>query len=270
LAGAEHPNRLQIACRIGYRWAFERAAESRPLQTAPPTSRSLFLRGVLDALAFPAWVVGLSLLGVGSLARDVGFPAGAAVLSTLLIWAGPAQVILFGGFAAGSAAPAIAIAVCLSSIRLLPMTMSILPLLRTRAPGLGRQLIAAHYVAVTVWVESARRLPPLLPDQRWPYYLGFANTCLGVCAITTFLGFHLVGALPLPLAAGLLFLTPLFFTLSLSAGARSLADWAAVVLGFALAPIFTFLIGKDFDLLATGLVGGTAAYGVERMRRRPA
>ena len=40
-----------------------------------------------------------SLIGVGSLAQDVGFPLMVAVLSTLLMWAGPAQVILFGGIA---------------------------------------------------------------------------------------------------------------------------------------------------------------------------
>src|SRR5215210_3021921 len=51
-----------------------------------------FLRGARDAFSFPAWVVGFSLLGVGSMVRDVGHPVGAAMLSTLLIWAGPAQV----------------------------------------------------------------------------------------------------------------------------------------------------------------------------------
>ena len=231
----------------------------------PSSTRGLVLRGVRDALALPAWVVGLSLFAVGSLAGETGFPAGAAVLSTLLIWAGPAQVIFFGGIAAGSALPAVALAVCLSSIRLLPMTMSILPFLRGRATGTGLQLLIAHYVAVTVWVEGQRRLPAIPAEHRLPYYLGFANTCLAVCATTTFLGFELVGALPLPLAAGLLFLTPVFFTLSLAAGARGPADWAAIGLGFALTPVFSALLGKDFDLLGIGLVGGTAAYALQRL-----
>jgi predicted branched-subunit amino acid permease len=227
----------------------------------------LALRGARDALAFPAWIVGLSLFAVGSLAREVGFPAGPAALSTLLIWAGPAQVIFFGGIAAGTALPFIAIAVTLSSIRLLPMTMSILPLLRASSLPLPLQLLAAHFVAVTVWVESARRLPPMPPEERLPYYLGFAHTVLAVCVLMTLLGYRLVGAMPPPVAAGLLFLTPVFFALSLAAGARALADWLAVGLGFVLAPLSTALLGKDLDLLATGLLGGTAAYGVGRLRR---
>jgi predicted branched-subunit amino acid permease len=237
---------------------------------SPAGTRQLFLRGALDALALPAWVVGLSLFAVGSLAGESGFPAGAAVLSTLLIWAGPAQVIFFGGIAAWAALPAIALAVALSSIRLLPMTMSILPMLRERARDAPLQILVAHYVTVTVWVEALRRLPPMPPDARLPYYLGFANTCLGVCAVTTLLGYTLVGALPLPLAAGLLFLTPTFFTLSLTAGARGASDRLAIASGFALAPLSTALVGKDFDLLLTGLVGGTAAYFIGKLRRDPA
>lgn len=244
------------------------------MQTASRSTRDLALRGFVDALSFPAWVLGLSLFAVGSLAREVGFPAGAAVLSTVIMWAGPAQVIFFGGLAAGTALPFIAAAVALSSIRLLPMTMSILPILRgpDRAPGRGLalQLLIAHYVAVTVWVEGLRRLPPMPREERLAYYLGFVNTLVLVCAATTFLGYHLVGAMPTPVAAGLLFLTPVFFTLSLVAGARVLADWLALAFGFGLAPLATKLVGRDLDLLATGLVGGTAAYAIGRLRRRPA
>lgn len=228
---------------------------------------SPFLRGARDALTLPAWVVGLALLGVGSLAYDVGHPVAAAVLSTILIWAGPAQVIFYGGLASGTALPLIAIAVCLSSIRFLPMTMSILPLLRRPGQGIAMQLLIAHYVAVTVWVESLRKLPDLDEDQRLAYYFGFANTCIATSAAMTALGFYLSTALALPFVAGLLFLTPVFFTLSLIAGARSRLDWSALVLGAALAPLFGLLVGKDFDLLLTGIVGGTAAYLIGRKRR---
>jgi predicted branched-subunit amino acid permease len=240
---------------------------ARPhMDSQRPSTRTLVLRGVRDALALPAWVVGLSLFAVGSLAGETGFPAGTAVLSTLLIWAGPAQVIFFAGIAAGTALPAVALAVGLSSIRLLPMAMSLLPLLREQARGTWLQILVAHYVTVTVWVEAQRNLPTLPPEQRLPYYLGFANTCIGVCAVTSYLGYSLVGALPLPLAAGLLFLTPVFFTLSLAAGARGASDWLAIGSGFALAPLSSELVGKNFDLLLTGLVGGTAAYVLQKAR----
>jgi predicted branched-subunit amino acid permease len=224
-------------------------------------------RGVRDALALPAWVVGCSLLGIGSLARDAGFPAGAAVVSTLFIWAAPAQALFFAGIAAGTSLPAIALTICLSSIRFLPMTMSILPLLRRPGQGVMAQIATGHLVAVTTWVEGLRRLPAMNPSARLPYFLGFALTCIGFSAAMTAAGYFLVGALAVPLAAGLLFLTPVFFIVSLVAGAKAMADWAAILFGFSLAPTFNLLLGKDFDLLGAGLLGGTAAYLGGKLRR---
>lgn len=239
-------------------------------ETPRLNARQAYLGAVRDALRLPAWVVATSLLGVGSLARDVGHPAGAAVMGTLLIWAAPGQVILYAGLASGAALPALAVAICLSSIRFLPMTMSILPLLRVSQRQIGTQFLAAHFVAVTVWTESMRRLPSIPIEIRLPYYFGFASACIGLSALSTYLGYYLVAALPLPLAAALLLLTPLFFTLSLVAGAARLSDWVALLLGLALAPVAPALVGRDFDLLAIGLVGGTLAYLAGRLRRTPA
>ena len=227
--------------------------------------RAAFWRAVRDALSLPAWVLGFSVLGIGSLARDAGFPAGAAALSTVVMWAGPAQAIFFASVAAGVSYPVIALAVTLSSIRLLPMTVAILPLLRRPGQGIVTQLAAAHFIAVTLWVEGLRRLPPLPSQERVPYFFGFALACLVVCTTTTYVGYFLLGALPIPLAAGLLFLTPVFFTVALVAGATSRTDWAAMLLGAALAPAFHILLGKDVDLLAAGLVGGTAAYAIGKI-----
>jgi predicted branched-subunit amino acid permease len=224
-------------------------------------------RGARDALALPAWVVGCSMIGIGSLARDAGVPAGAAVMSTLLIWASPAQAILFVSLAAGTSLPAIALAICLSSIRFLPMTLAILPLIRAPGRSIVTQIAGAHLVAITTWVESLRRLPSLPVVERTPYFFGFALACIGISAAFTYVGYVLVGALPLALTAALLFLPPVFFSVSLVAGARSLGDWTAILLGFALTPTFHVLLGRDFDLLAAGLSGGTAAYLAGRIRR---
>lgn len=226
------------------------------------------LAGMRDALSLPAWVVGFGLVGVGSLARDVGYPVDVAVLSTILVWAGPSQVIFFGSIAAGAAWSAIALAIGFASLRFLPMTVAILPLLRRPGQGVAMQLLLAHYVAVTAWTEGLRRLPGVPLNQRVAYFLGFANTCIAVSAIGTFAGYYLVGALPIPLAAGLLCLTPIFFLASLAAGIRNRGDVVAMALGLGLAPIFDRLIGGGFDLIGAGLVGGSIAFAVQRLRKR--
>ncbi|MGL4440998.1 MAG: AzlC family ABC transporter permease [Bosea sp. (in: a-proteobacteria)] len=208
-----------------------------------------------------------SLIGVGGLTRDIGYPMLAGVLSTMLIWAGPAQVLLFGSLAAGASLPAIAIAVCLSSIRFFPMTVSLMPLLRGPNVGTLKLIFAAHFVAVTAWTEGRRLLPGLQPEQRYPFFLGFAMMVMMAAAAATGAGYYLIAALPAAFAAALLFTTPMFFTLSLVAGSRTWADWSALLFGFALAPVSTYFAGQDFDLLFVGLIGGSAAYLIHRSRR---
>ncbi len=225
------------------------------------------IRGVRDGAGVPALVLMASLIGVGGLARDVGYPMWAGVLSTVLVWAGPAQVLLFGSIAAGASFPAIAIAVCLSSIRFLPMTVSIIPLLRGGRVGTIRLILAAHMVAVTAWTEGIRRLPHMAQAERYPWFMGFALTVMAAAALATGAGYYLIGTLPPALAAALLFTTPMFFTASLAAGCRNLADWIALGSGFVVAPVATILAGPDFDLLATGLIGGSVAYLFHRRRR---
>ena len=226
-----------------------------------------FRAGILHGLGLPAFVLMASLIGVGGLTRDIGFPMWAGVLSTLLIWAGPAQVLLFGSLAAGASLPAIAIAVSLSSIRFLPMVVSLIPLLRGPRVGTFKLLIAAHFVAVTSWTEGRRLLPDMPVPERYPFYLGFALTIMAAAAFATGMGYYLIGALPGPLAAALLFTTPMFFTLSLVAGAKAIGDWLALALGFMLAPVSTVMVGGDFDLLVVGLMGGTLAYLIQRSHR---
>lgn len=231
---------------------------------------SLFARGGFDAFSFPAWMIALSVFGIGSLARDVGHPFLAAMLSTFLVWAGPGQVIFYGGIAANVPLPTIAIAVCLSSMRFLPMTMSLLPLLRGPSTTRFTELVAAHYISITVWTESLRRLPHMPRNERVPYYFGFANVCIIISSLSTGVGYLLVGAVPGPLAAGLLAVTPIFFTISLTAGARIPADWIALGLGIALEPVALAVLGPGFDLMGVGLVGGTIAFfvggAIERRR----
>jgi predicted branched-subunit amino acid permease len=226
------------------------------------------LRGAAVAsTSVQGWVLFAAFIGFGGLVRDVGFPLGAALLSTLLVWALPAQVLLVGGFAAGNAAPVIALAVGLSSVRLFPMVASLMPYLRPRSGRIGPQLLAAHYIAVTAWVEAVRRLPGLPAEARLPFFFGLANTLVLGAGTALVIGHELAGTLPRALAVGLLFLTPISFLLQLVRNGRDLVDRLALVLGLALAPFFAAFAGR-LDLLWTGLVGGFAAFAVHRYLKR--
>jgi hypothetical protein len=91
----------------------------------------------------------------------------------------------------------------------------------------------------------------------------------GELATFGFVGYYLAAGLP-PLFAGtLLFLTPMSFLMSTARNARMMVDRLALVLGLVLGPLLTYW-HVDLDLMWTGVVGGTLAYGVHRLREAAA
>jgi predicted branched-subunit amino acid permease len=237
-------------------------------EAAGTSGRGWFFEGVRVALTGPAFYVAISLMGVGSLARAAGFPVGAAVLSTVLVWAGPGQLLFFGSVIAKTAPPAIALAVSLSSVRLLPMCLSVLPMLRDKRTPNSVLLAASHFIAVTVWAESLRRLPDMARPARMPFFFGVAFTCMGLTAFSTALGYWLMASLPKPLGAGMMMLSPIYFLATTARSARSGADWLAMLFGVVLAPVMVTFVGGGFDLPALALVGGGGAWFAGFLARR--
>lgn len=211
----------------------------------------------------------LMLLAVGGLARDSGYPLGVAVLSTILIWAAPGQVVFFAALAAGASLPAAALAIGVSSIRLLPMSVSLLPILRGAHTPLWRQILLSHFIAITAWVEGMRRLPHVAPPERQPFFLAFALTIMASAILGTMLGYVAVGRLPPLFGAAIVFVAPLYFTISLLASATGRADHVAVLAGFVLTPPVVALVPEGIDLLVIGLGGGSLGYWVRRRGKRP-
>lgn len=236
----------------------------------PASERAWFYRGVRDALGFPLVLMMITMLGIGGLTRDIGYPVWAGTLSTALVWAGPAQVIVLGAVASGAALPATAFAVWLSSARFLPMTVSILPLIRGDRLSFGRTILAAHMVAMTSWVEGLRRLPPLPQAARWAYFMGYASVIMAGGVAMTHAGFYAYALVPKAVAAIFLFTTPLFFSSALVASARSGGEWTALAVGALATPFAMHLLPSGVDFLAVGLVGGTLGFMVVRRSRRHA
>jgi hypothetical protein len=61
------------------------------------------------------------------------------------------------------------------------------------------------------------------------------------------------------LSAGLLFLTPIYFLLSMLVASGTRMDRLALGFGFALGPV-VYLMLPGFELILSGLIGGGGAY----------
>ncbi|AXK79748.1 branched-chain amino acid ABC transporter permease [Pseudolabrys taiwanensis] len=230
------------------------------------SARAAFLGGVRSALTSVfLLVLGGTYIGIGALAHDFGFSAWWLALSTVLVWAAPAQVILLSALGAGSALFEAAIAVTLSAIRLFPMVVALLPLLRDEKRRLSHLLLPTHFTSVSMWVESLRLLPALPREWRLAFCNGLSVGYLSTAVAFGFVGFYLAAGLPTLLAGALLFLTPMSFLLSTARGARAMVDRGALLLGLVIGPVLAWY-HVELDLMWTGIVGGTLAYAVHRMR----
>jgi predicted branched-subunit amino acid permease len=206
-------------------------------------------------------------LGIGALAHDSHFSLGWALAGTLLVWAGPAQIILISTLGSGATALQAAIAVTVSAIRLFPMVVSVLPMMRTPQTKRRQLILATHFIAVTLWVECFRLLPQVPRQRRIVFVHGLGTGLLFVCLAATALGYALAANLPQLFGAAILLLTPLAFLLSTARNCRQLADILALVLGLALFPLAS-LLHTGVDILISGVSAGSIAYAVHWWRDR--
>ena len=156
-------------------------------------------------------VLFVTYLGIGALAHDSHFSLLWALCSTLFVWAGPAQIILITTLGSGATVIQSAIAVTVSAIRLFPMVVSVLPLMRTPTTKRRELVFAAHLTAVTLWVECHRFLPQVPRKRRIAFVQGLGCGLVSVCLTANTIGYFLAANLTQTLGAAILLLTPLSF-----------------------------------------------------------
>ena len=222
---------------------------------------------VKDALGFPALMLLASMTGFGSLARESGLPMGVALVSTAGVWGLPGQVALAELYAAGIPAFFVVLAVSLANARFLPMAVSFIPLMRKSARSFGWMFVFVQLMSINSWAAGLRRFDDIEPTLRQRYYLVFALICMAAGLTGTLLGFVGVVAMPRPIALGLIFLNPLFFAVLL-AGSRSRMAILALLIGAPLGPFF-HAVSPEWGLLATGILGGSAAFWLDRSAKSP-
>lgn len=226
-----------------------------------------FLRGVRAAFSIPGLILSSAFIGFAGLAKAAGLTLWQSVFMVGVVWALPAKVVLVGAILSGSSIFAAAFAVALSSIRLMPMVVALVP--EMRGPRTPKWVLytLSHFVAVTSWVLAMEQLRHIPRDMRTTYYAGLGGTLVLANMVLTGVVFLLADELPRPIMAALLLLTPIYFLTSLWGSAREKAAHYAMAFGLVLGPIM-HIYAPGFDLLIAGTIGGVAAYGLHRLAGR--
>lgn len=234
----------------------------------PLTSLQWFFKGTKVLASVPAVILVMSFVGFGGLTAQAGMTAGEAMLLAVSTWALPSAVVVVGAIINKVPFYATVFAVILASVRLMPMTMALVPILRGPKTRTWHLLVASNFVAVTAWVFAMNRLPDLPREGRLPYFLGLGSTLAFVNMLVTGLSHSLSASLPPVAAASLQFLTPIYFLVSMSQAARLKTEYLAILLGLCLAPLLHVMV-PETDLLWCGLIGGTIAYLAGKFLDRP-
>ncbi len=231
------------------------------MNSASPTvsgRREVMRKALLDSLSLPAFILLFTMMGFGSLAQNAGYGAFMSALATVLIWGLPGQLAMVELTATGQGMIAIVFACSLANARFMPMVVSFLPAMARRRAGLPRLLLDAQMLSINSWAMCLREFPNIDPAWRHLYYMTFAGSIMCAAVAGTLLGFYGAVLLPAVLVLGLIFTSPLFFALVLSA-VPGRAERLSLVIGCATVPVAHNLL-PSVDLLLTGLVGGSAGF----------
>ena len=159
---------------------------------AEPSALYWITKGMRGIFSPPALILTTSFIGFAALARDAGISWVEASFMTFVIWALPAKIILVGAITAGVSLPAAALAVGLSSLRLMPMVVALLAEIRTPKTRTITLLFLSHFVAITGWVYTMERVDQVPRERRALFFGSFAILLTVVNTIVVALVFNLM------------------------------------------------------------------------------
>ena len=221
-------------------------------------TRRIFQKAILDSLSLPAFILLTTMMGFGSLARNAGFSPEMSALATAFIWGLPGQLAMVELTTTGQGLFAIVFACSLANARFFPMVVSFIPSMTRDRTGFLKLIFFAQLLSINSWAMCMRQFPDIEPDYRKLYFVVFAVSIMSAAIAGTLLGYYVSAILPDALLLGLIFLSPLFFALVLSA-VRKAGEKASLILGCAVVPL-AHLYFPEVDLLITGVVGGSLGY----------
>ncbi len=221
--------------------------------------RRWLLAGMRGLFTAPALVLVAAHVGFAGLARDAGVTAVEAGFMVATIWALPANIVLIGAATAGSSLATTALAVALSSLRLMPMVVAVMPELRGPRTRTGTLLFLSHFIAVTGWVFAMENLRDVPRPYRTWFFGGFGATLCVVNTAVVAVALDLMGQLPALATGALAFLTPVYFFCSLYGSARESSGKLGLFSGMAALPVANW-IDPGLDILIAGLAGGVVAF----------
>ena len=222
------------------------------------TNLQALLTGIRNAIGVPALLLFSAMTGFGSLAQEQGLSLYISVLSTILIWGMPGQVVHVELYGLGAPLIAVVLGVAGANARFMPMTLSMMPVFADSPHNRKWNYLISHFISINTWAEMLHRGHEIRADRRVSYFLGFSATCMFSGVIGVYQGYVLFESMPKMVSLCLIFLVPIYFGLIMSNTVHPpylLAFILGCILG---APMH--LLTPEWGLVLSGLIAGTMAF----------
>ena len=220
-----------------------------------------FFQGLKSLKSFdsPAIALGASFIAIGALLKNIGFNIQQSILSTVLTYALPGQLVMAESFFIGASLVNIFLAVWLVNARLYPMTVSLMPLLKEESQPRWKYYLSCHFLAVSSWLIMKDRIQTVDQKNRIDFWIGIGVGTWSTAIIATITGYLLSDYLSKDMVIGLAIINPVYFACMMVGAMKSKSISTAVILGAILGPTL-FLFSQEWSILIGGTLAGTIAF----------
>ena len=191
----------------------------------------------------PAIALGASFLAIGALLKNIGFNVQQSFFSTFFTYALPGQLVMAESFFVGASLINIFVAVWLVNVRLYPMTVSLIPLLKDKSQPRWKYYLSCHFLAVSSWLIMKNRYQSIDQKYRIDFWIGIGIGTWGTAIFSTLVGYFLSDYLNKDMMIGLAIVNPVYFTCMMIGAIKNRSIGLSVLLGAILGPLF-FLVDR--------------------------
>ena len=216
----------------------------------------------------PALALGASFLAIGALLKNIGFNVQQSFFSTFFTYALPGQLVMAESFFVGASLINIFVAVWLVNVRLYPMSVSLIPLLKDKSQPRWKYYLSCHFLAVSSWLIMKNRYQSIDQKYRIDFWIGIGIGTWGTAIFSTLAGYFLSDYLNKDMMIGLAIVNPVYFTCMMIGAIKNRSIGLSVLLGAILGPLF-FLVSPEWSILYGGLLAGTLAFFLGDKDDRP-
>jgi len=220
-----------------------------------------FFHGLKSLKSFdsPAIALGASFIAIGALLKNIGFNIQQSILSTVLTYALPGQLVMAESFFIGASLVNIFLAVWLVNARLYPMTVSLMPLLKETSQPRWKYYLSCHFLAVSSWLIMKDRVQTVDQKNRIDFWIGIGVGTWSTAIVATIVGYWLSDYLSKDMVIGFAIINPVYFACMMVGAMKSKSISTAVILGAILGPML-FLFSQEWSILIAGTLAGTIAF----------